>query len=122
MPRFMRAALALVLGLVALAGCGGGDDDSGQTGSSAPCGPNAVTITMKDTKFVPETANVKAGQQVCWVNEDAIQHDAVAESGADFKSELFNKGETFTTKVDQPGTVKYVCTVHPGMKGELKVN
>jgi plastocyanin len=116
----MRALLALLVGLVALAGCGG-DDDSGQTGSSAPCGPNAVTITMKDTQFQPEKANANKGQQVCWINEDAIQHNAVAESGASFKSELFNKGETFTTTVDKAGTVKYVCTVHPGMTGQLEV-
>ena len=116
----MRPLLALALGLTVLAGCGGGDDD-GQTGSSAPCGPNAVTITMKDTKFQPEKATAHVGDQVCWINEDAIQHDAVAESGASFKSELFNKGETFTAKMDKAGDVKYVCTVHPGMTGEITV-
>ena len=116
----MRALLALLVGLVVVAGCGG-DDDGGTAGSSAACPSGAVTIKMVDTKFDPETASVKAGQEVCWVNEDSIQHDAVAESGATFKSELFNKGETFTATVDQPGTIKYVCTVHPGMTGELEV-
>ena len=116
----MRAPLALLVGLALLAGCGG-DDDGGQPGSSAACADDAVTIKMVDTKFDPEQATVKTGQKVCWVNEDSIQHDAVAESGASFKSELFNKGETFTATVDQPGTVKYVCTVHPGMTGELTV-
>jgi len=119
MPRSMRALLALLVGLVVVAGCGG-DDDGGTAGSSAACPSGAVTIKMVDTKFDPETASVKAGQEVCWVNEDSIQHNAVAENDA-FKSELFNKGETFTATVDQPGTIKYVCTVHPGMTGELEV-
>jgi plastocyanin len=120
MARSMRAPLALIIGLAVLAGCG---DDSGGGGSatSSACPSDAVTIKMVDTKFDPETTTVKAGQSVCWVNEDSIQHDAVAESGADFKSQLFNKGQTFTATVDKPGTVKYVCTVHPGMTGELKV-
>jgi plastocyanin len=119
MPRSMRAPLAIVVGLVLLAGCGG--DDDGQAGSSAACPSDAVTIKMVDTQFEPEKATAHTGDQVCWVNEDSIQHNAVAESGADFKSELFNKGETFTARLDQAGDVKYVCTVHPGMTGEITV-
>ena len=114
----MRAPLALIVVLAVLAGCGG--DSGGGGGSSASCPGDAVTIKMADIKFDPATATVKTGQQVCWVNEDDVQHDAVAEDGA-FKSELFNKGETFTATLDKAGTVKYVCTVHPGMTGELKV-
>jgi plastocyanin len=120
MARSMRALLALLVGLVVVAGCGGDDDGGGDTASSSACPSGAVTIEMVDTKFDPETATAKVGDTVCWVNEDSIQHNAVAENGA-FKSELFNKGETFTTTVDQPGTIKYVCTVHPGMTGELDV-
>jgi len=117
----MRVLLAVVIGLVVLAGCGGDDDGGGGgSGSASACASDAVTIKMVDTKFDPETASVDAGQEVCWVNEDSIQHNAVAENDA-FKSELFNKGETFTATVDQPGTIKYVCTVHPGMTGELDV-
>src|SRR4051812_34214992 len=101
MPRSMRALLALVIGLVVLAGCGGDDDSGGGGGSASACPSGAVTIKMVDIKFKPETASVKAGQEVCWVNEDDVQHDAVAENDA-FKSELFNKGETFTATVDQP--------------------
>ncbi|HEX5616916.1 MAG TPA: plastocyanin/azurin family copper-binding protein [Solirubrobacteraceae bacterium] len=115
----MRVLLPLLIGLVVIAGCGG-DDDGGTAGSSSACPSGAVTIKMADIKFNPETASVKAGQEVCWVNEDDVQHDAVAENDA-FKSELFNKGETFTATVDEPGTIKYVCTVHPGMTGELDV-
>ena len=46
----------------------------------------------------------------------------MANSGAAFKSELFGKGQTFTTTVDKPGTVKYECTIHPGMTGEIDVH
>jgi plastocyanin len=117
MRRFAIAALAL-----GLAACGGSGSSGGQAASSAACPSGAVTIHMKDVQFSPNTATAKAGETVCWVNDDSVDHDVVADSGASFKSLLFGKGKTFTTKVDKPGTVKYECTIHPGMTGEIKVN
>jgi plastocyanin len=118
------ACLALAAG-GALAGCGGDDDEGGNGGGSAQGsgdgGGNVVTIHMKDIQFDPKEVTVKAGQTVRWVNDDDVEHNAVARSGAEFKSELFGKGETYETKVDQAGTVAYVCTVHPAMTGTLTV-
>jgi plastocyanin len=112
--------MALLLLVAALAGCGG-DDDGGASASSSACAGDAVVIKMVDIKFDPEQATAAVGQPVCWENEDGVDHNAVANSGASFKSELFGKGQTFTTKIDTPGTVKYECTVHPGMTGEITV-
>jgi plastocyanin len=119
MRRFVLPALALALGLTA---CGGSGSSGGQAASSDACPSGAVTIHMKDVQFSPKSATAKAGQTVCWVNDDSFDHDAVAESGASFKSVLFGKGKTFTTKLDKAGTVKYQCTIHPGMTGEIKVS
>src|SRR3954447_14049525 len=122
MHRPMRPLLliaALALGLAASA-CGGGDD-GGQGASSQACPSSAVTIRMADIKFDPQDATAGVGQEVCWVNDDTIDHDVAAKSGATFKSELFGKGKTFTATVDKPGTVEYVCTIHPGMTGTLEV-
>jgi plastocyanin len=112
--------VALVLGL-GVAACGG-SDSGGNAASTGACPSSAVTIHMKDTKFHPETASAKVGDTVCWVNDDAFDHDAVADSGASFKSKLFGKGETFTAKLDKAGTVEYECTVHPGMTGKIDVS
>ena len=122
----MRSRLALLLALLALvAACGGDDDDGGDSGgggaAAASCPDGSVEIKMVDIKFDPVDATADAGQEICWVNEDEIDHNAVAESGADFESELFGKGETFTATVDEPGTVDYVCTIHPGMDGTIEV-
>jgi plastocyanin len=102
----------------AIAGCGGGGDNGGSSSSS---GGKPVTIDMKDIKFAPKDATVKVGQTVKWVNQDTVDHDVVAKSGADFKSELFGNGKSFEWKADKAGTVNYVCTVHPGMVGTLNV-
>ena len=120
-----RLAIPVLLLALLVAACGGGDDDGGgggeQSASSDACPSGAVVIKMVDIKFDPEDASADVGQQVCWVNEETIEHNAVAEQGGDFKSELFGKGQTFTTTVDQPGTIEYVCTVHPGMTGTIDV-
>jgi plastocyanin len=125
----MRSRLATALALAALAAgaaaCGGDDDGEGgggaQPASGSECPSEAVVIKMVDIKFEPEEAKAKAGQEICWPNEDEVEHDVSAESGADFKSDLYGKGETFTATVDKPGTVQYVCTVHPGMTGSIEV-
>jgi plastocyanin len=119
-----RLAILLAAAALALAACGGDDDDGGGGGggaSASACPDGAVTIRMVDIKFDPREATAGVGQEICWINEDTVQHDAKAESGADFESELFGKGETFTATVDQPGTVEYVCTVHPGMTGTIQI-
>jgi plastocyanin len=117
----LAACLAL-----ALAGCGGGSNDNssggGGSSTSTPAATaNTVTIDMKNIQFAPKDVTVKVGQTVKWVNQDAVDHDVKANSGATFKSELFGKGGTFDWKADKAGTVKYVCTVHPGMTGTLNV-
>jgi plastocyanin len=121
MQRRMRPLLLVAALTLALAACGGGDD-GGEGASSDACPSGSVTIKMVDIKFDPEDATAGVGQEVCWVNEDSIDHNAVAESGATFKSELFDKGKTFTATVDKPGTVEYVCTIHPGMTGTIEVS
>src|SRR5918998_5517814 len=124
MPGSMRRLLLPLLLAVLVGACGGDDDGGGGGGgasSSEPCPSGSVEIKMVDIKFDPEDATVGVGQEVCWVNEDSIDHNAVAESGATFESELYGKGETFTATVDDPGRVEYVCTIHPGMTGTIEV-
>jgi plastocyanin len=104
--------------VLALAACG---DDTGG-GASAACPSGAVTIAMKGQSFEPSTATAKVGQQICWPNESLFTHDVVAESGADFQSRRYDRGEKpFTVRLERPGRVHYVCTLHAGMVGAIEV-
>jgi plastocyanin len=118
---FRRCKLALVAVTaltLALAACG--DADGG--GASASCPRGALTIAMKGQIFEPSTATAKVGQEICWPNESLFTHDVVAESGADFKSRQYDEGEKpFTTTLEKPGRVHYVCTLHAGMVGVIEV-
>jgi plastocyanin len=122
MADLMRRLLLPLALLAAFAAACGGDDGGEQGASSQACPSSAVVIKMADIKFDPQDATAGVGQEVCWVNEDTIDHDVSAESGASFKSELFGKGQTFTASMDEPGTVQYVCTIHPGMTGTIEVS
>jgi plastocyanin len=104
-------------------GGGGGSSSSSSSGSasSQSCPKGAKVIHMRNIRFEPQTVSVKAGTKVCWVNDDDVQHDAVADGGA-FKSSLFGQGQSFTATVRKTGSIAYVCTVHPGMTGTLKVS
>ena len=122
MAPMRRLAIPVLLLALFAAACGGDDDgDSGEQGaSSEACPSGAVEIKMVDIKFDPQDATASVGQQVCWVNEDTIDHNAVADNQA-FESELFGKGQTFTATMESPGEISYVCTVHPGMTGTITV-
>ena len=121
-------ALCAALGLaLAVAGCGGSDNggsSSASTSSSAAAssgGGDEVEIKMQSIQFAPKATTVKVGQKVKWVNEDSTDHNVTADSGADFKSKDFGKGASFEFTADKAGTVKYECTIHPGMTATLNV-
>ncbi len=123
------AALLIVVLAVVVAACGGGgsSDTTAAPGSgatttagSASGGGTEVEVIMTNRSYDPETVTIKAGDTVTWVNEDAPQHDVVADNG-EFKSDLFDKGQTFSFTFTQAGTYPYHCSVHPGMTGTVTV-
>ena len=121
--RRILLALCAVLALV-VAGCGGGDDNGGgstATSSSSSSSGGGVQIKMQNIQFSPKATTVKVGQKVTWTNDDSTDHNVTADSGADFKSKDFGNGATFEFTPDKAGTIKYECTIHPGMVGTLTV-
>ena len=127
MPIRLLPALGLVV--LALAACGGGEKSSGSgSGGGSPSSAtsasdgNTVAVKIKDILFVPERVSARVGQTVRWTNEDSIVHDVTARKGADFKSDKLSQGDTFSTKLNKPGTIGYVCTIHPDQKGSIAVS
>jgi plastocyanin len=116
MRRTLPTLLAAALGVTA---CGSGGEEGRHAAS--PCPQGAVTIRMKDMRYQPKQTTVRIGQTVCWTNLEGVPHDAVARQGAEFESDLFGNGGTFHTKLVQPGRVRYVCSIHPGMVGTIDV-
>ena len=137
MPRFIIAATCAALTL-ALAACGD-DKQNSSTPTAAKPAPAAtattataggsdssaagavVNVSMKDIKFVPDTITARVGQKIHWTNEDAPAHNVTATDGADFASDTLNHGDTFDYTPTKAGVIKYVCTIHPGQNGEIRV-
>ena len=118
----LSAVLALALGLAACGGSSGGGSTSAST--SAPASSSSgggVEIKMQNIQFAPKDTTVKVGQKVTWTNDDNTDHNVTADSGADFKSKDFGNGGTFSFTPDKAGTIKYECTIHPGMTATLTV-
>jgi len=118
------AVLALALGLAACGGSSGGGSTSASTSapsSSSGGSGGGVTIKMQNIQFSPKDTTVKVGDKVTWTNDDNTDHNVTADSGADFKSKDFGNGATFEFTPDKAGTIKYACTIHPGMTATLNV-
>ncbi len=77
------------------------------------------TIKIEGMKFVPETLTVRSGDLVIWQNTDMVPHTAVAAPRFD-SGQIAPEGN-FKVTLSQPGEIHYVCTLHPGMAGQIVV-
>ena len=131
------ALLALCLAL-GTAGCGSDDDEDAGDGAETteqPAdtteqqatgrakSPRVVSVSMKDTLFVPMDVKVAVGGTVKWKNDDPFAHTVTKESGPGprFDSGTVNGGGTFEQKFDKAGNIDYVCTIHPSQTGSITV-
>ena len=118
----MRRIVLLLCAAVALlaAGCGSSNDNSSSSSTSTPAASSSgggVAVKMANIAFAPKDVTVKVGQKITWTNDDSVDHNVTADSGADFKSKDFGKGATFEFTPDKAGKITYECTLHPNMKG-----
>ena len=81
--------------------------------------PQTHTVLIKGFKFVPDHLTVAAGDKVVWTNEDIVPHTATDEGV--FDSKEIGSMKSWTYKATRKGTFAYICTYHPTMHAELKV-
>ena len=132
----MRRYFLLAFALGVLTGCGSdkSDDSSGgkaqpaattpaaATGAATtPGAANTVPVTIKDIKFQPHDITVKEGQKVRWTNEDTVPHTVTATKNGSFDSGTLKPGAFYETTMRNAGTIAYVCQIHPGQTGTIKI-
>ena len=86
--------------------------------SAAP--PDSTQIVIKDFTFVLSSVTVKAGSTVTWVNKDDEPHSIVSDTGL-FRSGAVDTNESYSFKLDKPGTYPYHCALHPRMVATIIV-
>jgi plastocyanin len=117
-PVGRRLVLVALAGLLALALSACGSGAASEAPTAAADNNDELTVTIKDMAYTPATLTVGAGATVTWVWQDgAIAHDV---KGDGFKSKVMAEG-SFSHRFTQPGTYKYLCTLHPNMTGTIEV-
>ena len=80
----------------------------------------SATVTMGDLFFSPTSVSIAVGDTVTWHNTGQAPHNATADDGS-FKTPDLNNGQSASHTFNQAGTFSYICTIHPNMKGTIRV-
>lgn len=97
--------------------------DVGSAGATDPNG-NTTQLSIVDFTFDPNPAILTAGSTMTIVNKDGAAH-TVTSGTRDDPGKVFNvkvaADGTGRLVITKPGIYPYICTIHPGMKGTLRV-
>ena len=104
----------------ALEDAGFDDATSSSDGGSAAAAPVPAEVEVLDFRFTPSTVEVTPGAEVTWNFTGDAPHTVTAGDGS-FDSGLLERGSTFSFTVDELGTYRYVCELHPTMTGRVDV-
>ena len=124
MTRIAPLPLLVASFVLLAAGCGSSNSNGGGASKSSTKPPpaGATVIKMQNIQFNPKQMTVKVDKPVTWENEDGFDHNVSTTGGvANFESDNFGKGGTYTFTPKKAGTIKYTCTLHPGMDATLIV-
>jgi plastocyanin len=83
-------------------------------------GDTANLVVIKNFMYSPMSLTVSSGSIVTWKNFDAEPHLVVSLDGL-FRSPALDQNDMFSFKFRKPGIYKYICTIHPQMKGTITV-
>jgi len=127
--RCMRTPLLAAIACVALlAGCGSDGDGATAAKTTTTTAPASsaptTTIAIKDFKFDPAAATVKAGTKITVSNEDSAPHTLTEEPASGkpaFDTGTLNGRKSGSFTATKPGTFKVYCVIHPFMKGTVTV-
>jgi len=110
-------AVVIVLGVSAVGAFTGGDGST----ATGPVETGTITIAMKGLAFSKGTRTVAVGSTVVWRNLDDTAHTVTAKDGKAFASPTVAQGRTYSHTFSARGTFDYYCTIHPFMKGTIRV-
>ena len=85
--------------------------------SAARCEESKITID--NFTFSPAQLTVKVGTTVTWKNQDDIPHTVV--SAGKFRSKPLDTDDSYSFTFTTAGDYTYFCSLHPHMKGTIKV-
>ncbi len=76
-------------------------------------------VNIASFVFGPSKASIPAGKAVTWTNTDDSPHQISVKGQP--RTAVLLKGQSASLTFDQPGMFDYICSLHPGMKGQVEV-
>lgn len=120
-----RAVLAVVAALAAalLAGLAGSalDAASGQSANHSRKHRRATVkrVSIKGFTFRPRALKVRRGTKVVFANRDSVAHTATRRGS--FDTGNIRPRRAAAVRFRRRGTYRYICTIHPSMRGKIVV-
>jgi plastocyanin len=118
-------AVVLLLGIVGLSFSGGGAAQAGEPVTAAGTPVAVGTGEGPSLEFEPKSVTAPANAPVAltFTNHSTLPHNLSFEGEISAKTADIGEGvsETINFTTPAPGSYKFVCTIHPGMEGELAV-
>lgn len=77
------------------------------------------TVWMTGLKFEPEIIEVNIGDTIVWVNKDIVAHNVTVLPDQEWTSGNIETNAMWKMAIE--ASFNYFCTIHPPMKGEVRV-
>jgi plastocyanin len=134
--RWPLGVLLIALTTVGLVGCSATATSTPQ-GSASKAASSPNTVHMDNTRFLPESVTINAGESVTLVADTMMPHiiangtwgpgnsaQPAREPGApEIRDVTIQGGQSGTIgPFPEPGTYQLYCTIHPGMNLTVTVN
>ncbi len=97
-----------------------GDDHGGNTPAPSGDAVRSEKVEIDNFAYKPDPVRIEEGGKVIWQNEDSVAHTATAEDGS-FDTGPIEEGKIKSETFKEPGTYRYVCSIHPQMHGTIEV-
>ena len=87
---------------------------------SAP--PRKRSVELRGLAFKPGKVEVRRGGTVTWTwNDGSNSHDVKSKGAKRFRSSPVMQRGTHRVTFRRSGTYRYVCSIHPNMRGSVVV-
>src|SRR5687767_15033940 len=111
MTRHHSLSLAITLALACLA-----------VAAAPAAGATTYTVQVGDNYFNPTVRAVARGDTVRWRNVGSNTHTVTLKNGFNyFASQTLSPDEIYAKTFRGAGTYGYLCVIHPGQSGQIKV-
>lgn len=90
-----------------------------QTPTGRVIAPQTDTVYISGMKFRPEVLRVNKSDTVIWINQDLVKHNVTAYPGEKWTSGPIPPDSSWRRVVSD--TFNYFCSIHPTMKGQVKL-